>query len=152
MIPSEVFKTYELFADAMIADFGTNCLLKYPATAVNTAQNIPSFKTSKSLRPYDADPTPTFIHDDDQVKASDDTEVVRLRVYWTPKDFQKVGGLMYPEATIQTIGYYSDIVKLIKAVEICPDVDKGFSFIHAGAPIPWGLRKSRYCVAFWKNK
>ncbi len=149
MIPSSVFTTYELFADAMIADFGTQCLLKYPSNPI-VGTNVPAFKTSKTLRPYDADPDPTFIHDDIEIKASVDSETIRMRVYWTPKDFLKIGGLTYPEAKIQTIGYYSDIPKLLKAIEICPDVDKGFSFVPLGTPVPWGLRKSRYCVAFWK--
>lgn len=152
MIPSQVFATYELFADAMISDFGTNCLLKYPSVAVNTATNVPQFKTSKSLRPYDADPVPTLIHDDEQIKASEDNETVRMRVYWTPKDFVKMGGLAYPDASVQTIGYYSDIVKLKKAIEMWPDPDKGFCLVPVGVPIPWGLRKNRYCVAYWKHR
>ena len=152
MIPREIFTTYELVADEMIDVFGTDCLIKYPSNPVATASNVPAFKTSKSLRPFDNNPDQTFIHDEEEIKASASSETIRMRVYWTPKDFVKVGGLLYPDVKIQTIGYYSDIVKIRQCVEICPDVDKGFSFIPAGDPVPWGLRKSRYFVAFWKSK
>jgi hypothetical protein len=152
MIPSQIFTIYETAADEMISVFGTDCLIKYPSDPVATATNVPEFKTSKSLRPFDNNPDQTFIHDDEEIKGSESSEVIRMRVYWTPKDFVKVGGVLYPDVKIQTIGYYSDITKLKRCVEIWPDVDKGFCFVPAGDPIPWGLRKSRYCVAFWKLK
>jgi len=152
MIPKEIFLTYEVFADAMITDLGTDCLIKYPPTPVNTAINVPDFKYSKTLRPYAQNPQDTFIHDQEQIKASDSETSIRMRVYWTPKEFQKIGGLVYPEATVQTIGYYSDITKILGAIELWPDHQKGFCLVPVGNPVPWGLRKSRYFVAFWKQK
>lgn len=152
MIPKEVFTIYETFADSMIEDLGTTCLVKYPSAPVATATNVPLFKTSKTLRPYDSSPDDTLIHDGEQIKADPVTDTLKLRVYWTPKEFVKVGGMLYPDAKVQTIGYYSDIEKIRQCVELCPDPEKGFSLVLVGTPIPWGMRKSRYFVAFWKMK
>lgn len=89
-------------------------------------------------------------------KEKETTENVRLRIYWSRRDWRKVGiDVQIPDAEVMTIGYLSDLPKCEQADEIViPSGQSGYhnwSFELAGEPFPHGFGKDRYFVAFWKR-
>jgi hypothetical protein len=131
-IPSTVFTKYKEFADAMIADFGVNCKLQDRNDAAGFARGSKKFKTVEN------------------------TEDIKLRVYWNRKDWVKVGEIDIPDGAIQTIGYLSDFTSInkAKALIVNSDIDgyREYRFIKAAEPFPWGFKQDRYMVCFWTRE
>jgi hypothetical protein len=153
-IPTKVFSLYKDFADSMITEFGVDCRLTYHKKIVTTATAVPAVKKSKSMRTYNK--SQDFLQTDNYT-TTETTETIKLRVYWTPKDFRAIAGnLVIPEDGIMTIGYISDLPKINSCEYLTPNIENeaylGSKFTRINNPIPWGILKDRYFVCGWKQE
>jgi len=152
-IPNDVFSLYKEFADEMITSFGVNCQLNYIQKIQSTVSSVPTVKKSKSMRTYNK--TEEFVQNSnyESVRTTDD---VKLRVYWTRKDFKKISDIVIPDGGIMTIGYLSDLPKVRSCEFMVPNTEQeaylGVKFIRVGQPIPWGIKKDRYFVCGWEQE
>lgn len=148
-IPDDVFTKYKEAVDEMILKFGVNCRISYVKKIVQSGSQ-PITTTSKSLRPYDN--TSSFLQNESYTEV-ETSDVVRLRVYWTKKDWKKIADLVIPDDGIMTIGYLSDLPKIrscdymIANIENLSFTNKKFTL--ATDTIPWGFKKDRYFVCGW---
>lgn len=154
-IPKAVFDKYKEFADAMISDFGVTCKLVHLDQIQEISENVPRAKQKRSLSIQDrSDPT-AFARGSKKFKTVETTEDITLRVYWGKKDWIKVGDIDVPDGSVQTIGYLSDITRINKAKSIIINSDndgiKEYTFVKAAEAFPFGFKKDRYAVCFWKR-
>ena len=84
------------------------------------------------------------------------TEDITLKVYWDNRSWIKVGkDIVVPDNSIQTIGYMTDLPKILRAKELI--VHKGIKdygelrFIRSGEHYPVGLKQDRYFACFWER-
>jgi hypothetical protein len=155
-IPSTVFTKYKEFADAMIADFGVNCKLVYTEQVEEISEDVPRVKQRRSMNIQDRNDAAGFARGSKKFKTVENTEDIKLRVYWNRKDWVKVGEIDIPDDAIQTIGYLSDFTSInkAKALIVNSDIDgyREYRFIKASEPFPWGFKQDRYMVCFWTRE
>ena len=153
-IPDNVFSLYKDFADSMITEFGVNCELHYIKKIQTTVSTIPTVKKSKSMRAYEK--TNDFIQDSVNYESVETTESVKLRTYWTRKDFKTIADIAIPDGGLMTIGYLSDLPKIRSCEFMTPNTENdaylGYRFVRVGNPIPWGILKDRYFVCGWEQE
>ena len=152
-IPAKVFSLYREFADEMITSFGVNCRLHYVKRIQSTVNAVPAVKKSKSMRTYNK--RDDFVQTTNY-ESVETTEDIKLRVYWTAKDFRTIADLVVPDGGMMTIGYATDLPKIRSCEYITPNTENeaylGSRFVRSGNPIPWGIKKDRYFVCVWKQE
>ncbi len=92
-------------------------------------------------------------------KTIKETEVltdIKLKVYWDEKQWTGITkGIVVPNASIQTIGFMTDLPKILSAKQLL--VHKGIKdykemrFERVGEHTPLGLKQDRYFACFWKR-
>lgn len=151
MLPQAIFDKYKEFGDSMISELGVDCLLYYPSIKTVTTTDIPTFANSKSMRPNNA----PNIHNGQNIVETEQTEIIRLRTYWTKKDFDKIAQMDVPAGGCMTIGHLRDLTKIHKCIKLRINVANQGSvigdFVRVTDPIPWGLRKEHYFVCTWNR-
>ena len=152
-IPDDVFSLYKEFSDEMITSFGVDCKIHYVKKIQTTVNSIPTVKKSKSMRTYNK--TEDFIQNTNY-ESVETTEIIKLRTYWTRKDFKKVADIVIPDGGIMTIGYLSDLPKIRSCEYMTPNIENedylNYRFTRIGNPIPWGIKKDRYFVCGWEQE
>ena len=151
-IPSGVFSAYEDMADAMITHFGVPCQLLYTDKVEVVSQTLDTVKQRRtmSLSNQGGD----YSRGSVTYKNVDVVENITLRVYYTKKEWQKIGSFDLADGSIVCIGYLSDLPKLNKAHTLVVSTDVGLEdwrFQKAGEPFPWGFKKRRYLASTWKR-
>ena len=87
-------------------------------------------------------------------KESENSESVKLIVYWEPKNWVKLPGISFdvPDTTIQTKGYMKDLPKIERAIELrVSRTIEGFGtwrFKRKGEPVPAGFH-NKYLIVNW---
>ena len=147
----------------MIRVFGVNCTLVYPSEqqlCTNcTVSGIGGISNSVYRHggpaPFNIGYCPLC-----NGQGSKPVEVegtVKLRVYWTEKDWKKVGysSIQVPDGSVMTLGYLSDMPELLKTNElIVNSAQSGYAnwrYRLSGEPFAHGFGKNRYCAAFWSR-
>ena len=158
MIPEDVFNIYKETVDYMIDDaFGVICQLvsiEKIETIVSNPEtnNIPSRNSINAHRKRGGD------YDRGTVTVTEQEVLteVKLRCYWDRRDWMKMGGnVVAPDADLQTIGYMEDMPELMKAKALISH--KGIKeygeqrYVRVVDPMPWGIKKDRYVVCYWKR-
>ena len=156
-IPSSLISTHEYIVDALIeGSTGQVCQLVYPITKNSLCPNcIYSPRQKKSSNIYkDGGPIPFEKHTlcpwcggegrtNRAVK-----EDIRLRVYWTPKDWIVPKPVENPDGMAMVIGYMYNLPKIEKADTIMLNKKVGvyrkWIYEREGEAIPWGLSQDRY--------
>jgi hypothetical protein len=87
---------------------------------------------------------------------ADRTSAIRMRLYWTAKDWVKTGvRIVAGECDVMAIGYMSDLpaLKRAKAVIMPKDIEELIRYRceRVGKAIPWGFRQKRYFLQFFKQ-
>lgn len=152
-IPELVFTQYEAYVDAMIADFGIPCDLVYTDRVEVANQVLDHVKQRRTFGPTS---TPGgFSKGATSYKNVEATESITLRVYWTQRDWKKIGNFDLPDGSIVCIGYLDKFDEINKAKHLITNTDLSstakFLFEKAGEPQPWGLKQRRYMVSTWKR-
>lgn len=81
----------------------------------------------------------------------EETDTVRLRVYWQKKNWVKIENLQYPNADAMIIGYSSDLIKVRQAQEIKLYSDQTYMdgrFKLSCEPALHGFGKNAYFIAY----
>lgn len=163
-IPNQVFSQYQEVVDELILNdnIGKNCRLTYPELRSDCPNCIYDSVQRKSSNKYQSGGPIPFLSGvcpycrGTGVLATPQTEVIRLRVYWTKKDFRKLGAVDIPDGDIMVIGFMSDMAKLQKAMEVLIFSDASATinkkFEVSAEIMPWGFGKNKYFVAHLKRK
>lgn len=156
-IPQAVFDKYNEGIDATIEAFGVVCQL----VSVNKVEvitpapvnnNIPEKNSINAHRVRGGD----YERQNKIIKEVEVFTPVKLKVYADPKTWINVAGnIAVPDGTIQTVGYMSDLPKILQAkAMIVHDEIKGYKelrYERMGEYTPTGFKLDRYFSCFWKR-
>tara|TARA_R100000315_G_C5234802_1_gene146236 strand:- start:1258 stop:2784 length:1527 start_codon:yes stop_codon:yes gene_type:complete len=156
-IPNEVISSHEHIVDSLISgNTGQNCQLIYPITKNSVCPNcIYSPRQKRSSNIYKTGgPVPFENHTicpwcggegrtNRAIK-----EDVRLRVYWTPRDWSITGAVENPDTAVMIIGRMHDLPKIEKCDRILLNKDlsayRKWVCEREGEAVPWGLAQDKY--------
>tara|TARA_Y100001937_G_scaffold32893_1_gene46874 strand:+ start:19896 stop:21422 length:1527 start_codon:yes stop_codon:yes gene_type:complete len=156
-IPGSIFSSHETMADLLIdGPTGQDCQLIYPSTKNSICPNcIYSPRQKKSSNIYkEGGPVPFQNHTicpwcGGEGKSSRAVkEDLRLRVYWSQKDWSVFGPVENPDSSVMVIGYIYNLPKLEKCDRIL--LNKNLSPYRkwicerSGEAVPWGITQDRY--------
>lgn len=153
IIPSGLFAKYDEFTQHFLDDFGCTCTLLYNETiaVINTEQ--PTLKQKKSIEILPGNTG--FSRGDVSYKTVQNTDTIRLRVYWTAKEFKKISSIDLPEGSIACYGLLSDLPKIERASKLIiypsstPD-HREWLFEKNGEPKIHGLT-FKELITIWKR-
>lgn len=156
-IPQSVFDKYNEGIDYTIEAFGVTCQLVSinkvevvdPAPVNN---NIPEKNSINAHRVRGGD----YERQNKIIKEVEVLIPVKLKVYADPKTWINVAGnIAVPDGTIQTVGYMSDLPKILQAkAMIVHDAIQGYKelrYQRMGEYTPTGFKLDRYFSCFWKR-
>jgi len=159
-IPDDLLDKHEWVSDFFIDSLGKDCTLVYPPKIEPCPNCYIDPRTRRSNNRYKAGGPKSFPNGTicpwcggaGQSK-KEETEDLKLRVYWTPKDWVNLNiELDAPESSAQVIGYMKDLPKFEKAQYILLNKDiQGYTRLtcqRTGEAIPWGFRQNRYFIQF----
>lgn len=162
-IPNTVFDTYYEVCDWLLSNNYTSytCTLVYPArreVCTNCVIN-PVSGGSTNVHAHGGPMPFSFglcpLCGGNGYKEIEDTASIRLRVYWSRKDWIKVAGSVnIADASVQVIGNLSDLPKVMQANQIKivdAQTNATFSMSLACEPFLHGFGKNKYFVAFLKR-
>ncbi len=162
-IPSGIFTKYNEFGDAMISNFGVRCTLVYPEKRVECTNCSPVTFGGRSTSIYKTGGPVPFstgmicpLCEGKGFHITENTEKIRLRVYWNRKQWVDVGfNADIPDNVIQTIGYMTDLPKIEKAKTLSVhETIAGYGtmeFTREGESYPHGFKQDRYVITFWRR-
>ena len=149
--------THEYLADALIdGPTGHVCQLIYPVTKNSVCPNcIYSPRQKRSSNIYKSGgPVPFENHTTcpwcggEGRSSREMKEDIRLRVYWSQKDWSISSPVENPDSSVMVVGYIYNLPKLEKADRILVNKNtsayKKWIFERAGEAIPWGMAQDRY--------
>lgn len=162
-LPSGFVAQYQDIADSFVTDFGRPCRLIYPSLqqpCQNCITDPISHRSSNVYKTGGPSPFPQgsicpwcngvgyFV--------TESSDNVTLRVYWKPKDFQRLGiSLEKADSIIRVRGFLSDLPKLQRCqyLEVDSSIENyGVSrFKRFGEMVPYGLGVERYCLGYWEK-
>jgi hypothetical protein len=163
-IPSGIQTIYNEIADEFINSdlIGSDCTVVYPSikeACVNCVQNTFGGSTPNVYRhggpaPFNFGPCP--VCGGSSFKETENTDTVRLRIYWSKKDWQSIKvPIQVPDGAVMTIGFLTDLPKIEQANEIILVAEqtmyKNWRYMLASEPFLHGFGKDRYFMAFWKR-
>jgi hypothetical protein len=161
-LASDFFDGYNQTADDFInSNFGVNCTLLYPAKDVECENCIVDTINRCSTNQYNGTGPYPFTFgicpycEGNGYKSEQPTENIKMRVYFTPKSWVKISiPVNIPDGSIQTIGFMSDLPKVLKSktVIINPNLSpiNDWSYALLTHPVPHGFNQ-RYFIAFWSK-
>lgn len=162
LIPSGIFNIYYQAVDELINNnfVGKSCTVYYPPITSNCANCTTSYfgGTSKNVYKHGG-PAPFTLGNcplcgGNGVKQVQNTDTLRLRVYWERRDWIKQGSYNIPDADVMVIGFTSDISKIIQMEEIELINEQSFvngRYVLSGEPFTHGFGHNRYFVAYLKR-
>lgn len=153
-IPQSVFDKYYEVIDSTFDIFGVTCQLvsidKVEEIIYNPDNNIPEKNSINAHRLRDGN----YDRSHKTIKEVETLTDIKLKVYWDSKQWINItGAIQVPDNRIQTIGFMSDLPKILNAKALI--VHKGIKdykemrFQRAGEHIPMGLKQNRYFACFW---
>lgn len=159
-IPNEVFDLYFETVDAMTNEwFGVQCTCIYPPSRTPCSNCVYNSVLGTSSNVYNGTgpfPFENSICPNCQGEGfllSYESDNIMLRVYYSRKDWKKVGiPLNISDSAVQVYGYATDLTKIRRAVKIGINNPQGGHDIYyyklVGEPIFHGLKKRRYIIAY----
>tara|TARA_B100001123_G_C15282006_1_gene1014336 strand:+ start:1112 stop:1603 length:492 start_codon:yes stop_codon:yes gene_type:complete len=158
-VPESVFDKYFEVIDSTFDIFGVTCQLVYlekveDITDTGTFNNFPTINSISAHRRGPG--TPAFERANRVYREVEQTEDIKLKVYWDAKSWIKISNdIVVPDNSIQTIAYMTDLPKILRAKQLI--VHKGIKdygeirFERVGEHYPMGLKQNRYFCCFWKR-
>ena len=156
-IPGSVISSHEYIVDSLIeGPTGQVCQLIYPVTKNSVCPNCiysPRQKRSSNIYktggpvPFENHTTCPWCGGEGR-SSREVKEEMRLRVYWTQKDWSVFGPVENPESSVMIIGYMYNLPKIEKCDRIL--LNKNLSPYRkwicerSGEAVPWGLSQDRY--------
>jgi len=156
-LPTGVYGKYDEFATEMLnqsTGFGVQCQLVYTDKIAVETKSVPNFKQKRVMNVQSINPDSGFGRGTSKFRTVETTENITLRVYWDQKDFKKYGNVNIPDGSVMTIGNYSDLAKIRKAVFLLIQTAKTghaqWKFEKAAEPTVHGLNNA-YLMSYWKR-
>jgi hypothetical protein len=155
-IPQSVFDKYYEVIDSTFDIFGVTCQLvsidKIEETIKNPNNNIPDKNSINAHRIRGGD----YDIGTKTIREIETLSEIKLKVYWDPKQWIGVAGsIKVPDNSIQTIGYMTDLPRVLAAKSLIVHKDikdyKEMKFQRSGEHIPIGLKQIRYFACFWSR-
>lgn len=155
-IPQSVYDKYYEVVDSTFDIFGVTCKLvsidKKEEIIYNPNNNLPINNSINDHRRGTGDRNRGTV----TIKEVESYEEIKLKVYWDSKQWIQInGGIIAPDASIQTIGFMEDLPKVLKAKQLLVHKDieqiKEMRFERVGEYIPLGIKQIRYFACFWKR-
>lgn len=159
-IPSSVFNIYDEVCDELLNNnrIGKNCKLIYPKLSTQCPNCVYAPGGSNVYQQGGPNQFTGICPycDGKGVIYTDNMETIRLRIYWTKKEWQKfVSNLQFPDGVVMTIGFIADLPKILQANEVILNSDievyNSYRYKLAAEPFPHGFGKNKYFMAFWKR-
>ena len=154
-VPQSVFDTYFDIVDSTFEIFGIDCKLLSieKQEVVVPDNNVPIINSINDHRRNGGGLKNRGTVTVREVEVLTD---VKLKVYWDSKQWVQVTeSMVAPNAAIQTIGFMSDLKKVLSAKSLIIHKDVANSlemrFDRIGGHIPLGLKQDRYFACFWKR-
>jgi hypothetical protein len=155
-ISPSVFEKYYELIDSTFDIFGVTCQLVsidiLEQTVVNPNNNIPDKNSINAHRLRDGN----YDRGNKTVKEIETLTDIKLKVYWDAKQWINVAGaIQVPDNSIQTIGFMSDLPRVLEAKALLVHKDikdiKEIRFQRFGEHIPIGIKQNRYFACFWSR-
>jgi len=155
-VPESVFDKYFDVIDSTFNIFGVTCQLvsieKKEVIVYNPDNNIPNKNTINDHRRGGG----THNRGTKTIKEVEVLTDIKLKVYWDEKSWVKItSDIAVPNGSIQTIGFMSDLSKILAAKSLIVHKDikdyKEIRFQRTGEHIPLGLKQNRYFACFWER-
>tara|TARA_Y100001937_G_scaffold128772_1_gene207866 strand:+ start:4478 stop:5968 length:1491 start_codon:yes stop_codon:yes gene_type:complete len=157
VIPDTVVQSHEFVVDALLeGPTGHNCELIYPVTKNSLCPNcVYSPRQRKSSNIYKSG-GPIFFKNHTICpwcggvgrSSRPVTETIKLRIYWSQKDWIDKMPLEASDSSVMIIGFMKDLPKVEKCDRILlnKDVESYRSWLceREGESVPWGLSQDRY--------
>lgn len=156
IVPESVFNKYYEVIDSTFDIFGVICQLvsvnKVEEIVYNPNNNIPEKNSINAHRVRGGD----YERQNKIIREVEILTDIKLKVYWDQKSWIGItDGMVVPDGSIQTIGFMSDLEKVLKAKALIVHKDikgkKELRFERMGEHIPMGLRQNRYFGCMWKR-
>mgnify|MGYP003120897427 CR=1 FL=1 len=157
VIPNSIISSHERAVDSIISsEIGQVCQLIYPVTKKSVCPNcVYSPRERKSSNIYKSGgPVPFTNHTicpwcgGEGRSSRPVKEDIRVRVYWTQRDWLITVPAEYADSSVMIIGYMTDLPKIEKADRILlnKDVSAYRKWIceRNGEAVPWGFSQDRY--------
>jgi len=161
-IDTAILDEHEYVVDALIDDLGVNCKIVYPAKDSECNNCVFDRDTGRSSGIYKTGGPVPFTNFTTCVVCGgigklyqEQTEVIKLRVYWKKGDWIKTDNTFLTSGNYaQIIGYMTNIIKIRRAKELILNSNlENIQEIRCQlvADIqPWGFRHNRYFVGYLK--
>lgn len=155
-VPESVFDKYYEVIDSTFDIFGVTCQLvsinKVEEILYNPENNIPEKNSINAHRVRGGN----YERENKIIKEVETLTDIKLKVYWDQKSWIGVAGnIVIPDGSIQTIGYMTDLPKVLQAKALIVHKNikdyKELRFERMGEHIPMGLRQNRYFGCMWKR-
>ena len=154
-IPQSVFDKYYDVIDSTFDIFGSTCQLVYmeKQEVIVPDNNLP---INNSINDHRRNGGGLRNRSTVTVREVEVLTDIKLKVYWDSKQWVQVTeSLVAPNAAIQTIGFMTDLEKVLssKSLVIHKDLENAVEmrFDRIGSHIPLGLKQDRYFACFWKR-
>jgi len=163
-IPDGLFDIYNEAVAEMLRVFGVQCTLVYPPEKQACNNCVSSGIGGISNNVYRHGGPARFSIGNCPLcggsgwKEIENTGTVRLRVYWTEKDWKKISypSLQIPDGAIMTLGNLHDLPKLTACNDLLVNTAQNgymnWRYSLAGEPFTHGFGKDKWCAAFWKRE
>lgn len=153
-VPESVFDKYYDVIDSTFTIFGVTCQLVFieqVEEVSNAYNNIPDNRSVNAHRKNQEE----FRRENKVFREVERFEDIKLKVYWNSREFFiPRGNIVFPDNSIQTIFFATDLPKINRAKELIAhksiqDSQSPTRFAKTGQPFPVGLRQDRYYACFW---
>lgn len=156
-IPKQVFDKYSEVAKSMLdsTGFGMTCKLVYTEKIQPLNNEVPAFKQIKVMNLQGGVRNDSgFSRGDEEFKTIETYETILVRVYWTQKEFKRLGLVEYPDGSILTIGSFEQMNKISRATGLILNSDRtghiDWKFIKHTEPILHGLDQN-FFMCVWRR-
>jgi len=155
-VPQSVFDKYFDVIDSTFDIFGVTCQLvsieKKEEIIKTPDNNIPIINSINNRRVNGG----TVNTGTKTIREIETLSDIKLKVYWDVKQWVGITDqLKVPDGSIQTIGFMSDLDKILRAKQLIVHKEikdiKEMRFERMGEHIPMGLKQNRYFSCMWKR-
>lgn len=153
-IPQNLFDLYNSAMDTFLENdnFSRLCTIVYPSTRIPCGQcNVGSPNVYSHGGPALFGNENCTECGGRGYKESEVTDSIRLRIYWNKKNWILGGAGVIGSASVQVIGYISDLPKLIRAdsvILVSENHESETTYRISGEPFYHGFGKNRYFVTY----
>jgi hypothetical protein len=134
--------------------FGIECEIVYLKRKISYTpsvdENLLRFNTINSKRvPVDPSSYESEAYEEEEI-----TENIRLKVYWTEKEWFKIFGLTaVPAGHVVILSFLEDAerMNIATAIRHTDKFGNVYTFSRSGQVIPYGFQKDRYGYSIWKQ-